>query len=57
MKYRHYAPKADLSIVEGPQEEVIDCINRLTREAAAKGLKAGIIATDETRAQYAVGWF
>ena len=55
MKYRHYAPKADLSIVEGPQEEVIDCINRLTREAAAKGLKAGIIATDETRAQYASG--
>lgn len=55
MKYRHYAPKADLSIVEGPQEEVIDCINRLTRETAAKGLKAGIIATDETRAQYASG--
>ena len=55
MKYRHYAPKADLSIVEGPQEEVIDCINRMTREAAAKGLKAGIIATDETRAQYANG--
>lgn len=55
MKYRHYAPKADLSIVEGPQEEVIDRINRLTREAAAKGLKAGIIATDETRAQYANG--
>ena len=55
MKYRHYAPKADLSIVEGSQEEVIDCINRLTREAAAKGLKAGIIATDETRAQYASG--
>lgn len=55
MKYRHYAPKADLSIVEGPQEEVIDCINRLTREVAAKGLKAGIIATDETRAQYASG--
>lgn len=55
MKYRHYAPKADLSIVEGPQEEVIDCINRLTRETAAKGLKAGIIATDETRAQYANG--
>ena len=55
MKYRHYAPKADLSIVEGSQEEVIDCINRLTREAAAKGLKTGIIATDETRAQYASG--
>lgn len=55
MKYRHYAPKADLSIVEGPQEEVIDCINRLVREAAEKGMKAGIIATDETKDQYADG--
>ena len=55
MKYRHYAPKADLSIVEGPQEEVIACINRLTHEAAANGMKAGIIATDETKDQYADG--
>ena len=49
MKYRHYAPKADLSIVEGPQDEVIACINRLTHEAVENGLKAGIIATDETK--------
>ena len=55
MKYRHYAPKADLSIVEGPQDEVIACINRLTREAASTGLKTGIIATDETKDQYADG--
>lgn len=52
MKYRHYAPKADLSIVEGPQDEVIACINRLTHEAVENGLKAGIIATDETKDQY-----
>lgn len=55
MKYRHYAPKADLSIVEGPQDEVIRCINRLTHEAAVNGQKAGIIATDETKDQYADG--
>lgn len=55
MKYRHYAPKADLSIVEGPQDEVIACINRLTHEAAENGLKAGIIATDETKDQYSDG--
>lgn len=30
MKYRHYAPKADLSIVEGTEAQVIDCINRLS---------------------------
>lgn len=55
MKYRHYAPKADLSIVEGPQDEVIVCINRLTHEAVENGLKAGIIATDETKDQYSDG--
>ena len=55
MKYRHYAPKADLSIVEGPQDEVIACINRLTHEAVENGLKAGIIATDETKDQCSDG--
>ena len=55
MKYRHYAPKADLSIVEGLQEDVIRCINDLVKEAADEGLKAGIIATDETKDQYANG--
>lgn len=55
MKYRHYAPKADLLIVEGPQDEVIACINRLTHEAVENGLKAGIIATDETKDQYSDG--
>lgn len=53
MKYRHYAPKADLSIIEGNEEEVVACINRLTDEAVAKGLKVGVIATDETKARYA----
>ena len=53
MKYRHYAPKADLSIVEGAEEEVVSCINRLTEEAAAKGMKVGVIATDETKERYA----
>ena len=52
MKYRHYAPKAELSIVEGTEEEVINCINRLTEETVAKGLKAGVIATDETKDRY-----
>ena len=30
MKYRHYAPKADLSIIEGNEEDVVACINNLT---------------------------
>ena len=53
MIYRHYAQKADLSIVEGTEEQVIDCINRLSAEAEQKGLKVGVIATNETKDRYA----
>lgn len=52
MKYRHYAPKADLSIVEGTEEDVIATINRLTEGAVKNGQKVGIIATDETAGRY-----
>lgn len=41
MKYRHYAPKADLAIVEGPTEEVIKAINQFVKEDAANGLQSG----------------
>ena len=43
MKYRHYAPKADLSIVEGTEEQVIDCINRLSADAEKKKKRSHII--------------
>lgn len=55
MKYRHYAPRADLSIVEGPEEKVVETISRLVLQAEAQGKKAGIIATDETRDRYPSG--
>ena len=32
MKYRHYAPKADLTLVEGETEAVVETINRLAGE-------------------------
>lgn len=32
MKYKHYAPKADLVLVEGEQEAVVAKINALVRE-------------------------
>ena len=50
MKYRHYAPKADLKIVEGPVEKVVAYIN----EKAAAG-KVGIICTEETKDRYPAG--
>ena len=52
MKYRHYAPKANLTIVSGEAEAVVMRINELTREHREKGEKVGIICTDESRAQY-----
>ena len=52
MKYRHYAPKGNLTIVEGPQEKVTVCINEKLSEGHKQGLKTGVIATDETIEQY-----
>ena len=48
MKYRHYAPKAELVIVEGAREAVIEKINALVKEKEAQGMIAGIIGTEET---------
>lgn len=47
MKYRHYAPKGDLTIVEGMPEQVISYINEKSAQAMAIGEKVGIIATEE----------
>ncbi len=55
MKYRHYAPKAPLYIVEGKQEEVLDYINAEVAKYAAEGKQAGILATEETRKLYPEG--
>ena len=52
MKYRHYAPKADMMLVTGPVEKVIKYINRKTDENTAQGKKTGVIATDETLYSY-----
>ena len=52
MKYRHYAPKGDLAIVEGEPERVVERINALCQEAEREGKKTGVIATDETASLY-----
>lgn len=55
MKYRHYAPKASLTIVEGEEEKVIRKICLLAQQEEDNGGLAGIIATDETAARYPRG--
>ena len=87
MKYRHYAPKADMVLVElsdetrekledkegafvkeverriadqarcpsiRPEDYLLALeVDKLAEEAARKGLKVGVICTDETRSEYA----
>ncbi len=55
MKYRHYAPKAPLYIVEGKSEEVIRYINAEAVKNAAEGRITGILATEETKKCYTGG--
>ena len=55
MKYRHYAPKADLTIVSGETEDLVRAISRMAAERESEGLSVGIICTDETRALYPCG--
>lgn len=53
MKYRHYAPKAKLVIVDGTSQAVIKKIQELS--AGYEAEQVGIICTDETRAHYTYG--
>ena len=62
MKYRHYAPKAELILVEAAKacqgvmsDAVVDAINQLVQEKLAQGLKVGVICTDETIGRYPQG--
>ena len=55
MKYRHYAPKADMILVEGDMDKVVDYINEQTKKAEAEGKKVGIICTEESRDMYQGG--
>lgn len=52
MKYKHYAPKAEMIIVDGAQDAVIAKINELTAAKRAEGKKVAVIATEETKERY-----
>jgi len=52
MKYRHYAPKAPLTIVKGDLKKTVAKINEIVQNYIGKGKKVGIMATDETEDQY-----
>lgn len=52
MKYKHYAPKADLTIVEGAEQAVVEKINEYASQKIKEGYRVGVIATDETFSKY-----
>lgn len=53
MKYRHYAPKGQMTIIEGDTGKVVDEINHLVKEKTDEGCSVAVIATEETKDAYA----
>ena len=54
MKYRHYAPKGELTVVKGAEADVVQYINEQCRMHRAENKKTGVISTDETEPLYHV---
>jgi len=48
MKHKHYAPKAEVIVVEGAIPAVLAKVKELSESYGLKGLRVGILATDET---------
>ncbi len=52
MRYRHYSPRAPLTIVEGEAGPVAAYVEGLAKEEEQKGGRAGILACEETAGLY-----
>jgi len=52
MKHKHYAPKAEVILVEGSVPAVVAKVKELTAFYRLKGVKVGVLATDETQTSY-----
>lgn len=55
MKYKHYAPKASMVIVEGPRDRVVEKIRELVQKGEESGEKIGVISACETTEHYQGG--
>lgn len=55
MKYRHYAPKAELTVYDGETETVVSYINKLAKNAIKEGKKVLIVAAKENKCRYEAG--
>ena len=52
MKYTHYSPDADVYIVSGQSNKVIDEINKLVHQNELKGLKTGVMCLSKNKDKY-----
>jgi L-threonylcarbamoyladenylate synthase len=52
MKHRHYAPQAEMILVEGDPDKVVRKVKELTVISMADGKRVGILATDESVSNY-----
>ena len=52
MKYKHYAPKGELTIIAGESQAVVKKINELAVRGMQQGEKIGIIGTEENISFY-----
>lgn len=52
MKYKHYAPNAQITIVRGEQEKVVDTIRTRAAQAVKDGAKVAVMASTENVGLY-----
>ncbi|MFA9397706.1 MAG: L-threonylcarbamoyladenylate synthase [Clostridiaceae bacterium] len=55
MKYKHYAPKAEVKIVQGDMKKTIAKINEMVQNYKGNKISVGIMATEETKDFYKDG--
>jgi len=52
MMHKHYAPEADLIVVEGQVPAVVNKVKELSDSYRRNGKRVGVLATDETISEY-----
>ena len=52
MKYTHYSPDADVYIVSGDNDKVIEEINSLSKINSGKGLRSGVMCLNKNMEKY-----
>lgn len=55
MKHKHYAPKAEMIVVEGRFDLVVEKVKELAEQHFRAGRRVGILATDESLQEYNFG--